>query len=195
MRNRNIKPEPEVESGEPEAGLPTAEMTEPEASAAALRSAQEALQQAREAQAQAADQLLRKAAEFDNYRKRVQRDMVDLRPQVVADTLRYFLPVLDGFERALSVPSEAAEDFRKGIELIHRQLCEVTRKLGLEPIAAVGQPFDPHVHEAIEMVETDAAPDHSVVEELQKGYRLKERLVRPAMVRVARHPNSPDTQS
>jgi len=170
--------------------VPSAEAAEAvEAGDEELRSLQDALQKAREAQAQAEDQLLRKAAEFDNYRKRVQRDLVDLRPQVVAETLRAFLPVLDGFERALSTPNEAAEDFRRGVELIQRQLNDVTRKLGMEAVSAVGKRFDPHVHEAIEMVETDAAPDHVVLEELQKGYRLKERLIRPAMVRVARNSN------
>ena len=97
------------------------------------------------------------------------------------------MPVLDSFERALQVKSDPA-DFRSGVELIYRQLQDALTKLGVRAIPAKGEPFDPHVHEAIEMVETTDAPDHQVLEELQRGYKIKDRLLRPAMVKVAKNP-------
>ena len=93
---------------------------------------------------------------------------------------------LDSFERALQTKSETA-DFRGGVELIYKQLQDALAKLGVKPVAAKGQPFDPHQHEAIEMVETTEVPDHEVIEELQRGYKYKDRLLRPAMVRVAKN--------
>ena len=89
-------------------------------------------------------------------------------------------------ERALKAGGDAG-DFRNGVELIYRQFQDALQKVGVQPIAAVGQPFDPRVHEAIEMVDTTEVPDHHVVDELQRGYKYKERLLRPAMVRVARN--------
>ena len=97
------------------------------------------------------------------------------------------LPVIDSFERALQAKSEAG-DFRTGVELIYKQLQDVLAKMGVRPIAAKGEQFDPHVHEAIEMVETPDAADHEVLEEWQRGYKFKDRLLRPAMVRVANNP-------
>ena len=99
---------------------------------------------------------------------------------------RTVLPILDSFERALKAGGDAS-DFRNGIELIYRQFQDALQKIGVQPIAAVGQVFDPRVHEAIEMVDTTEVPDHQVLEELQRGYKYKERLLRPAMVRVARN--------
>jgi len=95
--------------------------------------------------------------------------------------------VVDSFERALATYTEKSE-LRSGIELIYRQLTDGLAKLGLQPIAAKGERFDPHVHEAVEMVDTPSAADHEVLEELQRGYKLKDRLLRPAMVKVARNP-------
>jgi molecular chaperone GrpE len=111
----------------------------------------------------------------------------DFREFAAADTIKSLLPVLDSFELALNSKSDAAE-FRNGIELIYKQLQNALAKLSLQPIAAKGEPFNPHLHEAIEMVETSDAPDHQVLEELQRGYKLKDRLLRPAMVKVARNP-------
>ncbi|MGH9417612.1 MAG: nucleotide exchange factor GrpE [Terriglobales bacterium] len=132
------------------------------------------------------DRLLRALAEADNYRKRTQRDLQDARLFAATDTVRPFLAVLDGFERAAAHLDAPAAELRKGMELLHRQLLDAARKAGLEPIAALEQPFDPHLHEALEMVDTDAAPDGTVVAVLQPGYKMKDRLVRPAMVKVAR---------
>jgi molecular chaperone GrpE len=132
------------------------------------------------------DRLARQQAEFDNYRKRAAKENADFRDFAVADAARALLPVLDSFSLALKNSSAKPEDLRKGVELIYKQLQDVLQKLNVERIPAQGEPFDPRVHEAIEMVESDAAPDHHVLEELQPGYRIKGRLLRPAMVRVAK---------
>jgi molecular chaperone GrpE len=133
------------------------------------------------------DRLARAQAEFENARRRTVKEQQDFRDYAAADAIRSFLPVLDSFERALQVKSDAAE-FRNGIDLIYKQLQSALGKLSLQPIAAKGEPFDPRFHEAIEMVETTDAPDHQVIEELQRGYKLKDRLLRPAMVKVAKNP-------
>jgi molecular chaperone GrpE len=132
------------------------------------------------------DRLARLQAEFDNYRKRAAKENADFRDFAVSDAARTLLPVIDSFTLALKNTAAKPEDLRKGVELIFKQLQDVLQKLNVERIPAEGEPFDPHVHEAIEMVETDAAPDHHVLEELQPGYRIKGRLLRPAMVRVAK---------
>ena len=132
------------------------------------------------------DRLARLQAEFDNARKRGVREQQDFREFAAADVIKNFLPILDNFERALKANADSTE-FRNGIELIYRQFQDALQKIGVQPIVAVGQPFDPRVHEAVEMVDTAEVPDHHVVDELQRGYKYKERLLRPAMVRVARN--------
>ncbi len=132
------------------------------------------------------DRLARQQAEFDNARKRATREQQEFREFAAADVLKNFLPVLDSFERALKAGGEASE-FRNGIELIYRQFQDALQKAGVQAIPAAGQPFDPRVHEAIEMVDTTEVPDHQVLDELQRGYKYKDRLLRPAMVRVARN--------
>jgi molecular chaperone GrpE len=132
------------------------------------------------------DRLARLQAEFDNARKRAAREQQDFREYAVADAIKPLLPVLDSFERALQAAPEKSE-FRGGVELIYKQLQDALAKLGVQPVPAKGQQFDPHIHEAIEMVDTNQARDHEVLEELQRGYKLKDRLLRPAMVKVARN--------
>jgi molecular chaperone GrpE len=132
------------------------------------------------------DRLARLQAEFDNYRKRSAKENADFRDFAVADAARTLLPVIDNFSLALKNASARPEDLRKGVELIHKQLQDVLQKLNVERIPAQGQPFDPNVHEAIEVVESNDVPDHHVLEELQPGYRIKGRLLRPAMVRVSK---------
>jgi molecular chaperone GrpE len=134
------------------------------------------------------DRLARLQAEFDNARKRAMKEQQDFKEFAAADTIRALLPALDSFERALQSPSAQLNEFRGGVELIYKQLQDALQKLGLRAIAAKGQAFDPHQHEAIELVDTQEAPDHQVIEELQRGYKLKERLLRPAMVKVANNP-------
>jgi molecular chaperone GrpE len=132
------------------------------------------------------DRLARLQAEFENARKRTAREQQDFRDYALADAIKALLPSLDSFERALQTNTEKSE-FRGGIELIYKQLQDALVKLGLRPIPAKGEPFDPHLHEAIEMVETRDAEDHQILEELQRGYKLKDRLLRPSMVKVARN--------
>jgi molecular chaperone GrpE len=133
------------------------------------------------------DRLARAQAEFDNARRRAAKEQQEFRDFAATDAIKTLLPVLDSFERALQVKSGSG-DFRSGVELIYKQLQDALAKLGVQPIAAKGEPFDPRYHEAIEMVETAEAPDHEVLEELQRGYKIKERLLRPSMVKVAKNP-------
>jgi molecular chaperone GrpE len=135
------------------------------------------------------DRLARAQADFDNARKRASREQQEYRDYALTDTVRSLLPVLDSFDRALEHNADATE-FRSGIELINKQLHDVLTKLGLRPIPAKGEPFDPHLHQAVEMVDTTDVEDHHVLDELQRGYKLKDRLLRPAMVRVARNSKS-----
>ncbi|MBZ5667151.1 MAG: nucleotide exchange factor GrpE [Acidobacteriia bacterium] len=132
------------------------------------------------------DRLARLQAEFDNARKRAVREQQEFREFAAADVIKTFLPTLDSFEHALKAGGDSSE-FRNGVELIYRQFQDALQKIGVQPIVALGQPFDPRVHEAIEMVDTTEVPDHHVMDELQRGYKFKERLLRPAMVRVARN--------
>jgi|SRR5437667_273847 len=133
------------------------------------------------------DRMARMQAEFDNARKRAAKEQQDYRDYALADTIKTLLPVLDSFDRALKSSPEKSE-FHVGVELIQKQLQDALAKLGVQAVAAKGQQFDPRLHEAIEMVDTEEANDHEVLDELQRGYKLKERLLRPAMVRVARNP-------
>lgn len=133
------------------------------------------------------DRLARLQAEFDNFRKRSVREQQDFRDYALADALKQVLPLLDSLDRALKTENASTEDFRAGVELIDRQFHDVLTKLGVEPIVAAGQPFDPNLHQAVQMVDTDSVPDNHVVDELQRGYRIKDRLLRPAMVRVAQN--------
>ncbi|HTM36912.1 MAG TPA: nucleotide exchange factor GrpE, partial [Terriglobales bacterium] len=132
------------------------------------------------------DRLARMQAEFDNARKRAQREQQDYRDYALSDTIKTLIPVMDSFDRALQSSPEKSE-FHLGVELIHKQLQDALSKIGVQPIVAKGQPFDPRFHEAIEMVDTEDARDNEVIDELQRGYKLKDRLLRPAMVRVARN--------
>lgn len=133
------------------------------------------------------DRLARLQAEFENARKRAAREQQEFRDFATADAIKALLPALDSFERALQAPTNQLNEFRGGVELIYKQLQDALSKLGVRPIPAKGEHFDPHVHEAIEMVETTDVPDHQVVDELQRGYKLKDRLLRPAMVKVAQN--------
>ena len=134
------------------------------------------------------DRLLRTAAEFDNYRKRVDRERRDLSEFAAADVLLELLPILDNFERALQAPAPAeAESFRTGIEMIHRQMLDLLRKRGAKPIEALGADFDPNFHQAVIHEASDDHREGEVMQELQRGYMLGDRLLRPAMVKVAKN--------
>lgn len=132
------------------------------------------------------DRLLRKQAELENVKKRTEREKEEFLKHATADLVRALLPALDSFERAMKhrdprVPA----DFYKGVELIHREFVEVLKRAGLEPIETKSQMFDPHLHQAVERVESSEHRDQEIVEELQRGYKLKSRLLRPAIVKVA----------
>jgi len=133
------------------------------------------------------DRLSRAQAEFENARRRAGKEQQEFRDYATADAIKSLLPVVDSLERALQAKSDA-DEFRSGVELIYKQLQAALSRLSVNAIISKGEPFDPRYHEAIEMVETTDAPDHQVVEELQRGYKFKDRLLRPAMVKVARNP-------
>ncbi|HWB86652.1 MAG TPA: nucleotide exchange factor GrpE [Bryobacteraceae bacterium] len=133
------------------------------------------------------DLLLRTRAEFDNARRRVERERSEFLQFAAMELVRDLLPVLDDFERALKVES-ADKEYAKGVELIYQRLYDTLKKLGLEPIESKGKPFDPNRHQAVERVQTKDAEDQTVLDEFQRGYNFKGRLLRPAMVKVAVHP-------
>src|SRR4051812_15364026 len=169
--------------------LPAGEPGAPEASSAAPV-AETDVQKLQAERDTLFDRLARQQAEFDNYRKRATREQQEFRQYAVSDALKQFLPVLDSFDRALAVASNDGGDekLRSGVELVRKQMLDTLARLGVTPIEAEGSVFDPQFHEAIEMVDTPDAKDNHVISELQRGYRLKDRLLRPAMVRVARNP-------
>jgi len=130
--------------------------------------------------------LVRLQADFDNYRKRTEKEHDQARHRGVENLVEQLLPVLDGFDRALAAPDDPAyEDYRKGFELIRKQLWDLLAKQGVHRIESIGKEFDPNVHHAVEHVPTTAYPDGAVIEEFQPGYTFHKRVLRPAMVRVA----------
>jgi molecular chaperone GrpE len=135
------------------------------------------------------DRLARQQAEFENLRKRSAREQAEFRDYATANTVKSLLPIIDSFDLALKAQGNGnGSDLRKGLELIRKQMDEVLAGIGVQRVPAQGEPFDPRFHEAIEMVESSDTPDNQVLDELQRGYKLKDRLLRPAMVRVARNP-------
>lgn len=174
--------------------------TEPAADPAeALRQElEEALQRYEQAEAtrrQVWDRYLRLQADFDNFRRRTERERAGWQDQAVEQLVRELLPVLDNLERALAAMPEdgssgepAAAALATGVKMVYDQFRTVLEQAGLEPVAAVGQPFDPRVHEAVDRVEAPGHEPDSVVEELQRGYLFRSKLIRPSMVRVAQVP-------
>jgi molecular chaperone GrpE len=133
------------------------------------------------------DRWLRKSAEFDNYRKRIERERREQADQAVVDLLQDVLPVVDDFDRALTVDAgEGSAAYRKGVELIHGKLHDLLRRYGVTPIQAQGADFDPNVHQAVMHENSPEHREGEVIGELQKGYMIKDRLLRPAMVKVAK---------
>jgi molecular chaperone GrpE len=134
------------------------------------------------------DRHLRLAAEFDNYRKRIDRERQSVAESAAADLLAELLPLVDDLDRALKADAgaEGAEAYRRGVELIHRQLLELLRKRGVRPIEALGTDFDPNYHQAVAHEAAPGRRDGEVIEEFRRGYMLGDRLLRPAMVKVAK---------
>ncbi len=134
------------------------------------------------------DRMARMQAEFDNARKRETRERADFREFATAGAVEQFLPVIDNFQLALKAGG-TAEQLRAGVELIVKQMDDVLRSLNVQPVEAVGAQFDPHVHESIGSVERVDLPDQQVLEEVRRGYKIKDRLLRPALVRVVANPS------
>lgn len=133
------------------------------------------------------DRWMRKAAEFDNYRKRVEKERREQADQAVVDLLQELLLVVDDFDLALTVEAgERGEAYRKGIELIHAKLYDVLKKYRVRPIEALGADFDPNIHQAVMQESSAEHREGEVIAELRKGYMIGDRLLRPAMVKVAK---------
>jgi molecular chaperone GrpE len=134
--------------------------------------------------------LLRRQADFDNYRKRIEKERFEDSKRATARVIEGLIPVLDGFEHALAAHREAEyENYRKGFELIYKQLVDNMTKLGVERIDPLGKSFDPHLHQAVDRAETSEHKDGTILQVFQPGYVFHGRVLRPAMVRVAVHPS------
>jgi len=175
-------------STEPASAPPA--VPEPEASTAQLESEPDPLEVSRAELARVRDQLLRTAADFDNFRKRSRREVEDASKKARDDLLRDMLPVFDNLERAVAHAKVATDvnAMADGIDLVMCQFIDTLGKLGIERIEAKGQPFDPTVHEAIQNLPTADHPPGTVADQVQTGYRMGERLIRPALVVVAKEP-------
>ncbi|HEY2017639.1 MAG TPA: nucleotide exchange factor GrpE [Bryobacteraceae bacterium] len=171
-------PDPNISEVSPDENLPAETVEGQLASVTAERD------QLAADKAELAQRLLRTQADFDNARRRAERDRSDFLQFAAMDLVRDILPVLDDFERALKVET-ADRSYAKGIELIYQRLYEALRKMGLEPIETADKQFDPNLHQAVERVHTEEAPDQAILGEFQKGYNFKGKLLRPAMVKVA----------
>ena len=174
------EPEPRPpEMGDPESGVRVPD----------LSNATDAVERDRLAKekAELQDLLQRRQAEFENFRRRTERERSDLFDFAAMDAVKALLPVLDDFERALKVESTDKE-YARGMEIIYQRFYETLKKLGLEPISSEVPLFNPHIHHAVEMVDTKDHPDQTILEEYQRGYYFKGRLLRPAMVKVAVNP-------
>lgn len=173
------------DTAEAKAGSPdTAPASEP-VDVGALTAERDRLAQER---AELQDRLLRLQADFENFRRRVERERMEFAEYAGEQVVRALLPVIDDFERALAAAANqdsSGGDFLRGIELIYSRLLDILKKLGVEPIQTEGTQFDPHLHQAVQRVESDQHPDGAVVRELQRGYQYKGRLLRPSMVQVA----------
>jgi molecular chaperone GrpE len=162
--------------------------TDPGAAETAGKVAESELERVRAERDAYLDRAARLQAEFENYRKRSAKAQQEYRDYALADALKSMLPILDSLDRALKTDAASLEDFRAGIELIDKQFHDALAKLGVQPVPSEGEAFDPNLHQAVAIVDTDEAADNHVLDELQRGYKLKDRLLRPAMVRVARNP-------
>jgi len=159
---------------------PVATAPEPAAEAAAAWEAEKAELQERS---------LRIQAEFQNFRRRAEKERLEFSEYASMEAVRTLVPILDDFERALKAETTGESgEYVKGMKLIHQRFGAALERLGLEPIESVGKMFDPHLHHAVEMVETDGAPDQTILDEFQRGYNFKGRLLRAAMVKVAVQP-------
>ena len=181
---------PEITAGGPDGPQPvpdpdsTPQPVDEAAPEAAEPVSRQEFDQLRSERDQLLDRMARMQAEFDNARKRAERERVEFRDIATGNVVDQFLPVIDNFQLALSATGNA-DQLRSGVALIIKQMEETLQKMQVNPIPAVGEPFDPRVHEALGSVEREDIPDQHVAEEIRRGYRLRDRLLRPALVRVA----------
>ena len=188
MEPQNSNPNVDIQNSDPNGAQPAPEENLPaetlEGQLAAVTVERDRLAAEK---AELDDRFLRTRAEFENARRRADRDRMEFVQFAAMDLVRSLLPVLDDFERA--VKTEATDQkYAKGVELIYQRLLETLKKAGLEPIEAQGKTFDPNFHEAVQRVSTEDAPDQTVMEEFQRGYNFKGKLLRPAWVKVAVKP-------
>lgn len=162
-----------------------AETTEAEEVKTEEETLEEKLVKAEEQVKEAQDKWLRQLAEFENFRKRTNQEKQGMYNNGVRDTVERFLPVVDNFERAVAATEDKESSTYKGIEMILKQMLEVMSALGVEEIPAEGEPFDPNVHSAVMHIEDESCDDNVVVEVFQKGYKHGDKVIRPAMVKVA----------
>lgn len=172
---------PTTDSSDEPAATDTASAADPGSQLAAIAAERDQLAADR---AELQDRFLRRQAEFENYRRRIEREKSEFHQYASSEAVTTLLPVLDDFERALK-QEVADREYQRGLEIIYQRFLEALKKLGLEPIDSVGQSFDPHIHQAVDRVETEDAEDQTVLDEYQRAYNFKGRLLRPAMVRVA----------
>lgn len=176
----------EAAAAEEAPGAPSdqAELAEPAAQLAALTTERDQLAAEK---AELTDRLLRRAADFENFRRRVERERAELLEFAGSAVAAELLPILDDFERALKVET-ADKEYAKGMELIYQRLLEALKRSGLEPLSCQGQRFDPHLHHAVERAPSEEVEDQTILEERARGYNFRGRLLRPALVKVAVKP-------
>jgi len=189
LKAKESKQAPESGTGakiDPATALPPPDenLAESEAMGETPAGGQTEIEQLKAERDQLLDRLARVQAEFENARKRAEREKAEFRDHAAGSVVEQFLPVLDNFELALKAAG-SEQQLRSGVSLIVKQMEEVLEKMQVRAIPAVGEPFDPRVHEALGTVERDDVPDQHVAEEIRRGYKIRERLLRPALVRVA----------
>jgi molecular chaperone GrpE len=177
-----------MEDNRTQSDLKAADVSETAGAAVAAETPPEQVEDLQRQRDEFKDLLLRKTAEFDNFRKRIERERQAVAESAAADLLTELLPLVDDLERALKAEagSEGADAYRRGVELIHRQLTETLRKRGVRPIEAVGADFDPYYHQAVAHEPVAGRREGEIVEEFRRGYMLGDRLLRPSMVKVAK---------
>ena len=189
LKAKESKQAPESGTGakiDPATALPPPDenLAESEAMGETPAGGQTEIEQLKAERDQLLDRLARVQAEFENARKRAEREKAEFRDHAAGSVVEQFLPVLDNFELALKAAG-SEQQLRSGVSLIVKQMEEVLEKMQVRAIPAVGEPFDPRLHEALGAVDRDDLPDQHVAEEVRRGYRLRERLLRPALVRIA----------
>jgi len=185
MKDHNTRSHP-ADRGPAATASPDAPGEHPADAAPEQRKVPEALAVVERERDEFHDRWLRKSAEFENYRKRIERERREQSDQAVVDLLRELLDVVDDFDLALTVDAGEAAPYRKGVEMIHAKLHDLLKKYGVRPIEALGADFDPNLHQAVSHEHREGHRDGEVIDELRRGYLINDRLLRPALVKVAK---------